>query len=61
MSGHFLLRALNHYSMEWSSPFSKHVYETEVTSVKLNFVYLHMWLLNYHLARPFRDESFVKQ
>ena len=57
--GHFLIRALHHYATDWESPFTRHVYETEVTSVQLNMVYLHMWLLNYHLGRPFKDRAHV--
>ena len=56
----FLIRSLHHYATDWESPFSKHVYDTEVTSVRLNMVYLHMWLLNYHLGRPLKDKDFVK-
>jgi len=56
---HFLIRAINHYATDWQSPFTNHVYETEFTSVRLNMVYLHIWLLNFHLSQPFKDESFV--
>ena len=45
--------------MDWESPFTNHVYETEVTSVRLNMVYLHMWLLKFHLGRPLKDKAFV--
>ena len=32
-----------------------------MTSVRLNFVYLHFWLLNYHISRAkFKDPDFVK-
>ena len=45
MQEHFLIRAIHHYAMDFDSPFSEHVYDTEVTSVKFNFCYLHYWLL----------------
>ena len=60
MKEHFLVRAMNHYSMDWESPFSKHIYETEVTSVRLNMVYLHMWLLKFHMNRNLKpDKDFL--
>lgn len=60
MQENFLIRSLHHYAMDWESPFSKHVYDTEVTSVKLNMVYLHMWLLKFHLGMPVKDVNFIK-
>ena len=33
MLEHFLVRAMHHYATDWDSPFCKHVYETETTSV----------------------------
>ena len=61
MQENFLVRCLHHYGLDWESPFTKHVYETEVTSVKLNMVYLHMWLLKYHLNNPFKDKAYIKE
>ena len=60
MKEHFLVRAMHHYATDWESPFCRHVYETELTSVRLNFVYLHFWLCNYHFNRPVKDvEAFI--
>ena len=51
---------MHHYATDWESPFCRHVYETELTSVRLNFVYLHFWLCNYHFNRPIKDvEAFI--
>lgn len=61
MQENFLVKSLHHYGMDWESPFTKHVYETEVTSIKFNLVYMHMWLLKYHLKRPLKDKDFVKE
>ena len=59
MKENFLIRSLHHYGMDWESPFTNHVYETEVTSVRLNMVYLHMWLLKFHLGQPLKNKNFV--
>ena len=59
MREHFLVQALHHYATDWESPFCKHVYETEVTSVRLNLVYLHFWLLNYHMKSPIKNFDFI--
>ena len=61
MQENFLVRSLHHYGLDWDSPFTRHVYETEVTSVKLNMVYLHMWLLKYHLTHPFKDKAYIRE
>ena len=61
MQEHFLVRAVNHYATDWEAPFVNHVYETEVTSVQLNFVYLHLWLLKFHLGRPLKDKIEVNK
>ena len=46
--GHKTLRAIQHYATDFESPFAKDVYSTELTSIKLNLVYLHAWLWTYH-------------
>ena len=62
MQEHFIVRAMHHYCVDWESPFTKHIYETEATSVRLNMVYLHMWLLKYHLNNSvLKDSDFVKE
>ena len=52
---HFTIRAIDKYSTDWESPFARHVYETEATSVRLNLVYMHLWLLRFHLRRPLKE------
>jgi len=61
MNEHFLVKAMHHYATDWESPFCNHVYETEATSVRLNFVYLHFWLCNYHMKRPLREDATINE
>ena len=49
--GHKILQAVHLYATDFGSPFAEDVYSSEKTSVKLNMVYLHDWMLTYHLSR----------
>ena len=49
--GHKILQAIHVYATDFSSPFAEEVFSTQQTSIKLNMVYLHDWMLQYHLSR----------
>ena len=49
MEGHKTLRAIQHYASDFESPFAADVFSTEHTSIKLNMIYLHSWLMTYHM------------
>jgi hypothetical protein len=51
--GHTDLRALQHYSFADDSPIAE-VVKTEITVNKLALMYMHIWLLKYHVLN--RDE-----
>ena len=51
MFGHYTLRALIHYASDFESPFAEQVFSTQQTSIKLNLIYLHAWLLEHHVLK----------